>query len=337
MHNVTIREVAREAGVSVATVSRAIRNEGSIRPETRRKVLEAVRKLNYHVDMGARSIVKKQTKSIGLCICNICNPFYPPLVRGVENTINKFGYSLILCNTDEDPRKEEAYLKVMLEKRVDGLIIAPTWRTCAYLREFERRNVPIVVVDRKAEDISSDTVCVDNVHGAFMAVEHLIKLGHKRIGMIVGPKMISTTQERVQGYLEALRKYNLEEDESLMVDGGSAIEGGVKAMEDLLKSKSPPTAVFCYNNVVTLGALISLKKLNKKIPKDIAIVGFDEVDWAEAADPPLTVVSQPTYAIGTTAGQLVMQRLLNEGPKNKQKIILKTELVTRKSCGSKPG
>lgn len=336
MQKVTIREVAREAGVSVATVSRAIRNEGSIRPETKRKVLEAVRKLNYHVDMGARSIVKKQTKSIGLCICNICNPFYPPFVRGVENAINKFGYSLILCNTDEDPRKEEAYLKVMLEKRVDSLIIAPTWRTCDYLREFERRNVPIVVVDRKAEDISSDTVCVDNVHGAFMAVEHLIKLGHKRIGMIVGPKMISTTQERVQGYLEALRKYDLEKDESLMVDGDSAIEGGIKAMEDLLKLKSPPTAVFCYNNVVTLGGLISLKKLNKKIPKDIAIVGFDEVDWAEVADPPLTVISQPTYAIGATAGQLVMQRLLNEGPKSKQKIILKTELVIRKSCGSKP-
>jgi len=205
------------------------------------------------------------------------------------------------------------------------------------LKEFERRSIPIVVVDRKAEDISSDTVCVDNVHGAFMAVEHLIELGHKRIGMILGPKMISTTQERVQGYLEALRKHNLKKDDSLMVDGGSATEGGMKAMEDLLKLKSPPTAVFCYNNMVSLGALVSLKRLNKKVPEDIAIVGFDEVDWAEVADPPLTVVSQPRYAIGATAGQLAMQRLLDEGPKNKQKIILKTELVIRKSCGSKTG
>ena len=155
--------------------------------------------------------------------------------------------------------------------------------------------------------------------------------------MIVGPEMISTTQERVRGYLEALREYGLQEDESLMVDGGSAIEGGMKAMEDLPKLDSPPTAVFCYNNVVSLGALITLKGLNKKVPKDIAIVGFDEVDWAEVADPPLTVVSQPTYALGATAGQLAMQRLLNEGPKNKQRIILKTELVIRKSCGSKPG
>ena len=335
MTNITIKDVAKKAGVSVATVSRAMQDKGIISPSTKMRVLDVAKELNYRVDMGARSLKIKQTKSIGLCICNICNPFYPPLVRGVENTINKFGYSLVICNTEENPKTEEAYLNVMLEQRVDGLIITPTWDICSSLKEFEARNIPIVVVDRSANDILSDTVCVDNVHGAYTAVEHLLKLGHKRIGLIGGPKMISTTQERVQGYLEALRKYGLKKDTSLMVDGGSSIEGGIKAMENLLELSSPPTAVFGYNNVVTLGALLTLKKRNKKIPKDIAVVGFDEVEWAEVIDPPLTVISQPVYAIGATAGQLIMQRLLNEGPKSKQKIVLKTELVVRKSCGYK--
>lgn len=335
MNNVTIKDVAKKAGVSVATVSRAMQKEEMVRPKTRRKVLDAARDLNYHVDMGARSLIKKQTKTIGLCICNICNPFYPPLVRGVENTINKFGYSLFICNTEENPKKEEDYLKVMLQQRIDGLIITPTWNICSRLKEFETRNIPIVVVDRSTRDLLSDTVCVDNIHGAFTAVEHLIQLGHERIGIIAGLKMVSTTRERVQGYLDALRKYKLKKDETLIVDGGASIEGGMKAMEELMKLTSPPTAVFCYNSFVTLGALLTLKKLNKKIPKDIAIVGFDEVDWAEVLDPPLTVVSQPVYAIGATAGQLIMQRLLNEGPKNKQKIVLKTELIIRKSCGFK--
>jgi LacI family transcriptional regulator len=308
MRNITIKDVAKKAGVSVATVSRAMQNKGVISPSTKMRVLDVAKELNYRVDLGARGLKKKQTKSIGLCICNICNPFYPPLVRGVENTINKFGYSLVICNTEENPKTEEAYLNVMLEQRVDGLIITPTWNL---------------------------TVCVDNVHGARTAVEHLILLGHKRIGLIGGPKMISTTQERVQGYLEALRKYDLKKDKKLMVDGGSSIEGGMKAMADLLELPSPPTAVFGYNNVVTLGALLTLKQRNKKIPKDLAILGFDEVEWAGVVDPPLTVVSQPVYAIGATAGQLIMQRLLNEGPKDKQKIVLKTELIIRKSCGFK--
>ena len=335
MSNITIKDVAKKAGVSIATVSRAMQDKGIISPSTKMRVLDVAKELNYRVDMVARSLKKKQTKSIGLCICNICNPFYPPLVRGVENTINKFGYSLVICNTEENPKTEEAYLNVMLEQRVDGLIITPTWNICSSLKEFAARNIPIVVVDRRATDILSDTVCVDNVHGAYTAVEHLILLGHKRIGLIGGPKMISTTQERVQGYLEALRKYDLKKDKSLLVDGGSSIEGGMKAMEDLLELPSPPTAVFGYNNVVTLGALLTLKQRNKKIPKDIAILGFDEVEWAGVVEPPLTVVSQPVYAIGATAGQLIMQRLLNEGPKNKQKIVLKTELIIRKSCGFK--
>ncbi|MEA3485180.1 MAG: LacI family DNA-binding transcriptional regulator [Candidatus Aerophobetes bacterium] len=333
MSSVTIKEVAKEANVSFSTVSRVIRNAKNVHPKTRKKVLRAIKKLNYHVDAGARGMVKRQTKTIGVCISDISNPFYPLLVRGVENTINKFGYNLLLCNTDENGEKEEVYLKLILEKRVDGLIIAPTGQDISYLKEFTRRNIPIVFIDRKTEGIPADAVCADNVQGAFSAVEHLIKLGHKRVAMIAGLKAVTTTQERIQGYLEALRAYHIKADDSLMVEGSSKIEGGIKATEVLFKLSSPPTAIFSSNNLMTLGALVALKRLGKNVPKDVAIVGFDDLEWAEVLNSPLTAVSQPTYTIGTTAAQLLIQRLLGEGPAKKQTIVLKTELIIRRSCG----
>lgn len=331
--SVTIKEVAKESNVSFSTVSRVIRNAKNVHPETRKKVLRAIKKLNYHVNAGARGMVKRETKTIGVCISDISNPFYPPLVRGVENTINKFHYNLLLCNTDEDAEKEEVYLKLMLEKRVDGLIIAPTGQGISYLKEFVKRNIPVVFIDRKIESIPADTVCTDNIQGAFSAVEHLIKLGHKRVAMIAGLKDITTTQERIQGYLKALKAYNLEANDSLIAEGYSKIEGGMTATEALFKLNSPPTAIFSSNNLMTLGALVFLKKLGKNVPQDVAIIGFDDLEWAEALDPPLTVVSQPTYTIGTTAAQLLIQRLLREGPIKKQNIVLKPELIIRRSCG----
>lgn len=189
------------------------------------------------------------------------------------------------------------------------------------------------MVDRKVEGISADMVGADNVQGAFSAVEHLLKLGHKRIAMITGLKSVTTTQERIQGYLEALKTYNLEVDDSLIVEGYSKIEGGISATETLFKVDPVPTAIFSSNNLMTLGASIALKRLGKNIPKDVAIVGFDDLEWAEVLDPPLTAVSQPTYAIGSNAAQLLIQRLLGEGPTKKQNIVLRTELVIRRSCG----
>jgi len=253
------------------------------------------------------------------------------LLRGVENTINKFGYSLILCNTDEDAEKEKQYLKVMLEKRVDGLIVSLASPTnVSILKEFEKRNIPIVCVDRKAEDIEVDTVSVDNFYGSFAAVEHLLKLGHTRIAMISGIRGITTTEERIKGYIEALKKY--EADEPIIVEGKSTIEGAIEATEKVLKL-DPLTAIFSCNNLMTLGVYIGLKKNGKKIPKDIAVVGFDDLDWADALNPPPTVVSQPAYAIGSTAAQMLIQRILKEGPSKKQNIVLKTELIVRESCG----
>lgn len=332
MTYITIKDVAKKVGVSPSTVSRVIREESNVHPETREKVLRAVKRMDYSLDGSARAIVKKQTKTIGVSVSDISNPFYPPLIRGIENTINKFGYSMILCNTDENSTKEELYLRVLLEKRIDGLIISPTSSRVPFLKTFKARKIPIVCIDRSLENVEADTVSVDNVHGTFMAVQHLINLGHKRIAIITGIKGVATSEGRLKGYLNALNQYRIDKDGALIVEGNSTIEGGTKATEGLFKLKSPPTAIFSVNNLMTMGVYIALKRLRKSIPKDVAVIGFDDLEWAEALDPPPTAISQPTYTIGTTAAQLLMQRLLNEGPKKKQNIILKTALVVRRSC-----
>jgi len=177
-------------------------------------------------------------------------------------------------------------------------------------------------------------VCVDNTHGAFSAMEHLIKLGHKRIGIITWQKGVSTTQERIKGYLDALKKYKLEIDESLIIEGDATIEGAMEATKVLLRLNPPLTAIFAASNLTSLGVLSILHRLNREIPQDIALVGFDDFEGTNVLDPPLTVVAQPPYNIGATAAQLLIRRLLQEGPRNKQKIVLKTSLIIRKSCGS---
>lgn len=333
LSSISVRDVARNANVSPATVSRVIRNAKNVAPSTRERVLINIKKLNYYVNESARSIAEGRTKTIGLSIFDIANPFFSPFARGVDDIVNKFDYSLIIYNTDEKPDKEQKYLKLLLERRVDGLIMAPTGHINRYVRDIEKRGIPIVFVDREIKGIQADTVCVDNTHGAFSAVEHLIKLGHKRIGIITWQKRVSTTQERIQGYLDALKKYKLEIDESLIVEGDATIESVMETTEALLKLNPSLTAIFAASNLTSLGVLLTLKRLNKKVPGDIALVGFDDVEWGEVLDPPITVVAQPTYTIGTTAAQLLMQRLFQEGPKKKQKIVLRTNLIIRKSCG----
>ncbi len=330
----SMRNVANLANVSVTTISRVIRNDPHVSPHTREKVLRAVKKLNYYVNEGARSIIKKRTKTVGLGIFDVSNPFFPPLVRGVENTLNKFGYSLVLYNTDENHKKEEEFLRWMLEKRADGIILAPTGDSNKYLNDIVKRNIPLVFVDREVWEISTDVVCVDNTDGAFAGVEHLIKLGHRRIGMVACQRGVSTTEERIKGYLRALDVYGIEADETLLVESKTSSESIIEATKKLLSILDPPTAIFSGSNLVTLGILKVLKKLRKKIPQDLALVGFDDVEWGELLSPPLTAIRQPAYTIGATAAQILLQRLFEEGPEEKQKVVLKTNLVIRESCGA---
>ena len=330
--NITIKDVAKKAKVSATTVSRVIHGNPKVSPEVRERVLKTIKTLNYFPNGNARAIVNKRTNVIGLVLTDISNPFYPPLLRGIENTINKSNFSLILCNTDEDPLKEEKFLRILLEKCIDGLIIVPAQADVPFLKILEARNIPIVCVDRVVNNIETDAVIVDNARGAYIATQHLIQTGHRRVAIVGGNQKMFTIGERFKGYLNALERYEIPVDPSLQTMGGFTIDDFEQSTLRLFSLPDPPTALFSAGNLATVGIYIALNKLNKRIPEDVAIVGFDDLTWVEALNPPLTAVSQPIYQIGATAAQLLLQRLMNEGPKEKQKIVLSISLIKRKSC-----
>jgi len=331
---VTLKDVARQAGVSVATASRALGGYGYVSPETRSKVLRAARLLDYHPNALARSMVKKRTHTLGVVVSDNANPFFAAVVRGIEDVVHRHGYAVILCNADEDPEKEEMYLRILREKRVDGLLLAPSGEAGRFLRAWAREGLPLVLIDRKIEGIAADAVIVDNRSGAKEAVAHLIGLGHRRIGTICGPQQVYTGFERLQGYLEALREARIPVEKDLIREGNFKQDSGYRLAREFLEMDDPPTALFVANNLMTIGALLALREAGVRIPQDMAVVGFDDMEWASILTPPLTAVAQPAYALGANAAQLLIQRLLRGPSPQPQEIVLKTRLVVRESCGA---
>jgi len=307
---VTIRDVAEKAGVSVATVSHVINGTRKVAPETEARVRRAMEELGYQPNAIAQSLRKRTTYAIGILVSDITNPFFATLVRGAEDAALEAGYSVIVCNSDEDPQKEDMYIRALWRRRIDGMLIAPTRDgTSPAIQELAQRKLPFVFVDRKAKGIEADAVLSDNVGGAYLATKHLIERGHKRIGIILGIPGATTTEERLLGYRQALEEASLPFSEELVVWGGYRMEGGRKACAKLLSLMDPPTAIFSTNNLMTLGVLQELFHRGIKIPEKIAVVGFDDLEWAEIVHPPLTVVAQRPYEIGYQAFKLLLGRL----------------------------
>lgn len=329
----TIKDVARLAGVSISTVSAALNNKPGVGEDTRFRIIAVAEKLRYKPNILARGLVTKRSHTIGLVISDIANPFFTKVVRGIEDIANENNFNLILCNTDENSEKESMYLRVLHGKRVDGLIIAVTRGSGEDVRELLREGISIVLLDRKLNGMKVDSVVVDNIEGSYQAVSHLINLGHRRIGIISGPKSIMTGRDRLEGYLKALRHHDLKVDEELIKEGNFKQDGGYNKACEFVEMINPPTAIFVANNVMTLGALRALKERNIKIPHKMAIIGFDDMDWAPLNYPPLTTVSQPTYVLGTSAAKLLIKRINGKAPSKPQEIVLRPKLVIRKSSG----
>jgi len=296
--------------------------------------MSAVKKLGYRPNNVARSMVKGKTNVIALVIPDVRNQFFTSVARGVEDVASKYDYGVMLCNTDEDPAKQQKYIDVFRSRIVDGFIIAVASERDRHLRKIDRQVLPFVFIDRVCEGVPGDAIVVDNRDGAHKAVTHLLQLGHRRIGLITGKRDTLTGRERLRGYLEAFKDYGLEPDEELIKDGGFTIEGGYEAAKALLSVKSRPTAVFISNNAMTIGCLKALAEARIRIPNQMAVVGFDDSEWAEFFTPPLTVVRQPTYTMGTLAGEILFQRILGTAPPERKEIVLKPELVIRESCGA---
>jgi LacI family transcriptional regulator len=330
---VTIKDVAREAGVSVGTASQALRESPAVRDATRRRVQVVAKRLRYQPSALARGLVTRRTHTVGLLISDIANPFFIRAVRAIEDVAQENGYNVILCNTDEDAAKEAQYLRVLMEKRVDGIILATTAGSRQMVRDVRWRRIPLVLFDRELPGVATDLVKVDGVTGGRLATEHLLRLGHRRIAIIHGPVVRSTGAERLQGYLEALRAAGVRPDPALIQEGNFKQDSGRTGAQRLLALSPPPTALFCTNNLMTVGALQTLGEQGVRIPADLSLIGYDDMEWWTLTHPPLTTVGQPVYELGREAMRLLLAQIEAPGRRRAQRVVLKPELLARASCG----
>lgn len=331
----SIKKIAKAAGVSTATVSRVLNGSDKVRENTAKKVMEVVEKMNYRLDHVARRMKVKSTDSlvIGLIITDIGNPFFSNVAKGVEDVSFRNKHVLMICNTNEDPAKEKFFLNSMLSEKVSGAIIVPTSGNGDFYKKLVEEGFPMVMVDRRPDHLNVDTVSINNELGGYQATNQLIQNGHTRIGIVCGIKGLSNTKDRLAGYKKALNDKGIEVSDELITYGDYIESGGREAMNTLLSLDPPPTAVFSTNNLMTLGCIKELYERNVSIPDEIALIGFDDSTWAEALIPPLTTVKQPGYELGINAAELLIKRL-NNGDSNTVNIVLNPELVIRKSCGS---
>lgn len=327
----SIKEVAEAAGVSTATVSRVVSNSPHVRPEIRQRVMAAIDKLHYRPNLIARSLRSQQSNTLGLIVSDIRNPFFTSIGRAVEDIAYAEGFSVLLCNTDENAEKETIYLQLMRDANVAGVILAPTGQMLNELTK-QRVDVPLVVVDRDVIGADIDTVLLDNVDSAYRLTTHLLDNGYRRIAAIFG-QTSTTGWQRKQGYEKALQSYALPIHAEYTRYMQPRVEAGYQATMELLTLPQAPDALLASNSVIMEGALQAIRAHNLSIPNDIALVGFDETSWASLVQPAITIIAQPTYEIGKTAVELLLQRIADPTRPTRQ-IILKGQLLIRGSSAA---
>jgi LacI family transcriptional regulator, galactose operon repressor len=305
----TISEVARRAGVSAATVSRVLNGRTDVSRDLAARVHTAVEELGYRPNGVARNLRRQATKVWGLIISDIGNPFFTSVVRGVEDAAHEAGYSLVLCNSDDDLDKEQRYIDIALAEQLAGVIISPASEPSTDVSALVDRGIPVVAVDRRVGRLDVDTVLVDNVSGARLATQHLMDSGCRRIACITGPTRTTTAAERLQGFRQAHEAAGREVGEDLVVLENFKADGGYDGAQRLLGISAPPDGLFVANNLMTVGALEALMDAGVQIPDDMLLVGFDDIPWARLTRPRLTTVNQPMYDMGREAGRLLAARI----------------------------
>ena len=330
-NRVTVKDVSSAAGVSTATVSRVLAGFDEVSEQTRQRVLDAAKSLNYQPNRAARDLRKRTTSKIGVIISDIQNPFFGSVVRGVEKNTIQDDFTLVLGNSDEDPQREQKLLSMLLEEGVAGVILAPTSSDMSSYNEFCCSGTPFVFIDRRLPIPDVDMVLVDGEAGTEMAVNHLLQLGHTRIGYVGGLKRLSVMHEREQGYLKSLRKHGLPVISEYLRMGDNRQSGGYTAVSELLRLSAPPSAILIANNLMTLGGLQAIHDQGLEIPEHVSVVGFDDMDWAPSLRPPLTCIAQPAFEMGETAAAIMLSRIRNPDQPHKT-VVLDTHLINRASC-----
>jgi LacI family transcriptional regulator, fructose operon transcriptional repressor len=326
----SIKDVAKIAGVSTATVSRVLGNNAHIKEKTRQRVMEAVEQLNYRPNLIARSLRAQKSARIGLVVSDIRNPFFTAISRAVEDAAYEQGYSVLLCNTDENPEKEELYLNVLHDENVAGIIFSPTQKFGARLAAFES-NIPFVIIDRAVDTKRADMVLLDNVAAGYELTKHLIENGYRKLAGLFG-NASTTGKERNKGFREALREHQLKPVAEQFIS--PRIKQGYETTLALLEQTERPDAIFTSNSLLTAGSFQAIRDCKLKVPNDVALVGFDETTWGALVDPPITLIAQPTEEIGRTATELLFQRIA-EPTRSPKTVILKGNLIARGSSAKR--
>ena len=330
--SVRIKDVARYAGVSSATVSRVLTKKPHVSQAVRERVMSAVQTLGYQPNRVARSLRVQRSSVLGLIISDIQNSFFTAMVRAVEDVAYRHGYAVVLCNSDEDPRKERLYIDLLSAERVAGVVLTPAKEGVTACDALLKAGIPVVAVDRRVPGLDIDTVCTDNIAAAAELVGHLVRQGHRRIGAVLSDLEITTGRERFEGYRRALEIANLPIHEELVLTGEPFEREGYRMTRLLLGRSERPTALFTGSKLLTKGALRALYEAGLRVPQDIAVVAFDELDWMPF-NLDMVVAAQPTYAIGETAARLLLERL-RDPSKPAQTVTLPSELRINRSLAS---
>lgn len=329
----TIRDVAEKAGVSTTTVSHVINGSRFVSDAAARRVRRAMKTLNYQPNAVARSLRRKHTHTLGLVLPDSSNPFFAEVARGIETYAFQQGYTVIFGSSDGDLEKERAYLRVFIEKQVDGIVFVAAGESAQNIEQLLGKHLPLVVVDRDFRRVVADFVVADNRQGGHLAASHLIELGHRAIACIAGPSTVTPSAERVTGYRDALEEHSIAFDPRLVRRGDFGAASGFEATRSFLsrRGSNRPTAIFACNDMMALGALGALYQLGLHVPDDVAVVGFDDIVLASYTAPPLTTIQQPKYEMGELAAKLLIERIRSEPKRKPERHLLPTKLVVRAS------
>jgi DNA-binding LacI/PurR family transcriptional regulator len=331
--SVTLEEIAKAAGFSIPTVSRALTNSKyPVSPATRKRILEVAQAMGYKPNMAARSLRTDQTNAVGIIVDDILSPFVPPIVRGIQDYLKQFDYLGLIINSDWDSAVEQDAINTLLSRPVDGIIFveSPHVVVDEALKQSEK---PYIFVHRLFGSTIRNSVVPDDHHGAMLAVRHLFALGHRRIAYINGPEGWHSAQRRLDGYKDELAAHSLDIDPTLIQSGDWEYEGGYAAAKNLLALEKPPTAIYSANDLMALGAICAIQDAGLNVPKDIAIVGYDNRDFTKIFRPRITTVSMPVYEMGRTAADLLLKQI-EEGCQDIDEIKVKGQLFVRETCGA---
>ena len=336
---VSIREVAAKAGVSVGTVSNVLNRPDIVASPTRVRVLAAIKALGFVRNESARQLRAGRSRMIGLVVLDVANPFFTDVARGVEDEASKSGLAVIMCNSDEQMDRENGYLDLLEQHRVQGILITPVTDDEASLARLQARGTPVILVDRRSPSGNQCSVAVDDVLGGDLAVSHLLAAGHQRIAFAGGPVSLRQVADRRDGALRALNRARPQTAELMVIDTPALnVAAGKRAGAHIAAADvaARPTAVFCANDLVALGVLQEMTQSGIKVPDDIAIVGYDDIDYAAAAAVPLSSVRQPRHQIGRTAARLLLEEALEKDSHKHRQVIFQPELEVRRSSQAVP-